>query len=52
VGSAIAAGALNYWDVAEQVAKTNSESGANKLIGKSIKAAGDNDTHVRIRMSQ
>lgn len=50
--TAIAKGVLNYWDEAEQVAKTDSESGANKLIGKSVAAAGDNDTHVRIRLSQ
>jgi predicted RecA/RadA family phage recombinase len=52
VGTAIAAGLNVYWDVAEQVAKTSSETGANKLIGKTIAAAGDNDATVRVRMSQ
>jgi predicted RecA/RadA family phage recombinase len=51
-GTAITAGANCYWDVAEGVAKTDAESGANKLIGKCIKAAGDDDATVRVRMSQ
>ena len=51
-GTAIAAGVNVYWDVADSEAKTDSESGANKLIGKSVAAAGDNDPTVRIRMSQ
>jgi len=51
-GSAIAAGATVYWDEADQEAKTDSETGANKLIGKTVAAAGDNDTTVRVRMSQ
>ena len=52
VGKAIAAGAKVYWDVADQVAKTDDETGANKLIGKTVRAAGDNDTTVRVRLSQ
>lgn len=52
VSTAIARGVLNYWDVADQEAKADDEAGANKLIGKSIKAATDDDTHVRIRISQ
>ena len=52
VGEAIAAGAKVYWDVADAVAKTDDESGANKLIGKTVKAAGDDDTTVRVRLSQ
>jgi predicted RecA/RadA family phage recombinase len=52
VGTAIAVGASVYWDVAEQVAKTNAEAGANKLIGKTVAAAGDNDATVRVRLSQ
>ena len=51
-GSAITAGANCYWDVAEQVAKTDSESGANKLLGKCVKAAVDADATVRVRLSQ
>lgn len=51
-GSAIAAGANVYWDAAESVAKTDAEAGANKLLGKTTKAAGDDDATVRVRLSQ
>jgi len=51
VGEAITAGSKVYWDVADAVAKTDDESGANKLIGKTIAAAGDDDTTVRVRLS-
>ncbi len=51
-GSAISAGEECYWDEAETVAKTDAESGANKLIGKATAAAGADDDTVRIRMSQ
>lgn len=51
-GSAISAGATVYWDVADKVAKTDSETGANKLLGKTVAAAGDSDTTVRVRLSQ
>ncbi len=52
VGTAIAAGAETYWDEAEQVAKTDDEAGANKYLGKTVAAAGDDDTTVRVRLSQ
>lgn len=52
VGEAIGAGAKVYWDVAESVAKTDDEAGANKLLGKTILAAGDNDVTVRVRLEQ
>ena len=52
VGEAFAAGMKVYWDVADAVAKTDDETGANKLIGKTIAAAGDDDTTVRVRLSQ
>jgi len=51
-GSAISAGTKLYWDVAEQVAKADDESGANKLIGKAVKAAADADATVRVRLMQ
>lgn len=51
-GTAIAAGVNVYWDIADTEAKTDSETGANRLIGKSIALAGDNDPTVRVRMSQ
>ncbi|MBS3821025.1 MAG: DUF2190 family protein [Phycisphaerae bacterium] len=52
VGEAIAAGAEVYWDEAEQVAKTDDEAGANKYLGKTVLAAGDDDATVRVRLEQ
>ncbi len=52
VGEAITVGSKVYWDVADQVAKTDDETGANKLLGKTIKAAGDDDATVRVRLDQ
>lgn len=52
VGTAIGAGEIVYWDVADLEAKTDSETGANKQLGKVVTAAGDNDTTVRVRLSQ
>jgi predicted RecA/RadA family phage recombinase len=52
VGEAIAAGAEVYWDEADQVAKTDSESGANKKLGKTVAAAGDDDATARVWLSQ
>ncbi len=51
-GSAITVGANVYWDVAEGVAKEDDESGANKLIGKVIAAASDDDALVTVRLLQ
>lgn len=50
--TAITAGTSVYWDEAELVAKADSETGANKLLGKTIAAAGDDDATVRVRLSQ
>ena len=50
--TAIAAGARVYWDVADGVAKADDESGANKEIGKTVKAAADADALVRVRLDQ
>ena len=52
VGEAIGAGVKVYWDVAESVAKTDDESGANKYLGKTVAAAGDDDATVRVRLEQ
>lgn len=52
VGSAIDAGTVVYWDEAEQVAKADDESGANKALGKTIADAADADATVRVRLSQ
>jgi predicted RecA/RadA family phage recombinase len=51
-GSGIAVGVNVYWDVADKQAKTDSETGANKLIGKTVRAAADADTTVRLRFVQ
>ena len=51
-GSAIPAGTLTYWDVAAQNATKNAAAGANKLIGKAVKATVDADTIVRVRLQQ
>ncbi len=52
VGSGIAAGKKVYWDVADAQAKEDDESGANKYLGKVVKAAADADATVRVRLSQ
>jgi len=52
VGEGIAAGAQVYWDAAEGEAGTDAEAGANKLMGKAVQAAGDDDATVRVRLSQ
>jgi len=49
-GEAIGAGANVYWDEANQQATTTATG--NKLIGKTVAAAGDDDTTVRVRLSQ
>ena len=51
-GTAIGAGVKLYWDEAEQVAKADDETGANKYLGKSVLAAGDDDASVRVRLEQ
>lgn len=52
VSTAIAANTKVYWDVAEGVAKTDSESGANALIGVTIEAATDDDTEVLVNQHE
>jgi predicted RecA/RadA family phage recombinase len=51
-GSGIAVGTTVYWDVADNQAKADSETGANKLLGKVTAAAADADATVRVRMHQ
>lgn len=50
--TAIAAGANVYWDATNGVATTDADSGANKPLGKTVRAAVDADATVRVRMSQ
>lgn len=52
VGTAITAGALIYWDVADAQATTDADTGTNKLLGKTIAAAADADATVRVRLDQ
>jgi len=52
VDTGIAAGLQVYWDEADQEAKTDDETGANKFVGKTVAAAGDDDETVRVRLSQ
>ena len=52
VGTGIAMGTKVYWDVADQQAKADDESGANKYLGKTIGDAGDDDAKVRVRLEQ
>jgi predicted RecA/RadA family phage recombinase len=51
-GTAIAAGTRVYWDEADQEAKADDEAGANKELGKTVKAAADEDVLVRVRLNQ
>lgn len=51
-GTAIAAGANVYWDVADAEAKEDAEAGANAAVGKTVASAGDDDATVRVRLSQ
>ena len=52
VGTAIAVGSIVYWDDTAKEATTSSGAGANKELGKTVTAAGDNDTTARVRLSQ
>ena len=51
-GSAIAEGSKVFWDAGAQVATTADGGGANKYLGKTVLPAGDDDTGVRVRLSQ
>jgi predicted RecA/RadA family phage recombinase len=51
-GSALAAGAEAYWDAGAQQATADPAAGANKRIGRVVRAAADGDATVRIRLSQ
>ncbi len=48
--TAIAAGKTVYWDATNKVATETSEG--NTLMGKTVAAAADADTTVRVRLSQ
>lgn len=46
------AGAKAYWDATARQAVTTDGGGANKLLGKSVRAAASGETTVRVRLSQ
>ncbi len=52
VGTGITVGTTVYWKADPGVVQADSETGANKLIGKVVKTAADADTTVRVRLSQ
>jgi len=52
VGEAIGAGAKVYWDAGGSVATTDPAAGANKYLGKTVRAAEDDAATVRVRLSQ
>jgi predicted RecA/RadA family phage recombinase len=49
-GSAIAVGIQAYWDATNKVVTATATG--NKFLGKTVKAAADADTNVRVRLSQ
>ncbi|GIW56318.1 MAG: hypothetical protein KatS3mg082_2722 [Nitrospiraceae bacterium] len=49
-GTAIAVGAVVYWDDAANQATTTATG--NKQVGKCVRAASDNDATVRVKLSQ
>jgi predicted RecA/RadA family phage recombinase len=49
-GTAIAVGAIVYWNDAANQATTSATG--NKQLGKCVQAAGNNDATVRVRLSQ
>ena len=51
-GTAIAVGALVHYDEAAKVVTENDASGANKLIGITVKAASDDDATARVLLIQ
>lgn len=50
VGTAIGVGTLVYWNDTTHQATTTATG--NKLIGKCVRAAGDDEARVRVRLSQ
>ncbi len=51
-GTQIVAGSRVFWNEATKLATPADGGGANKLAGKSVALAGDNDITVRVRLSQ
>ncbi len=51
-GVAFVVGARVYWNATTNLAVAADGGGANKLIGKAVKAALDAEASVRVRLSQ
>jgi predicted RecA/RadA family phage recombinase len=51
-GTAIERGVNTYWDASSQVVVTDSNSGANIHVGRTIAASSDEDATVRVRLRQ
>jgi len=50
--SALAAGAKVYWDAAGEVVTAGAGGGANKYVGKVVRAAAADAAVVRVRLEQ
>jgi predicted RecA/RadA family phage recombinase len=51
-GVTFSVGTIAYWDATNKVAVAADGGGANKRLGKVVKAAADADSDVRVRLSQ
>lgn len=51
-GSAIPVGTKVYWDATNKIVTASDGGGANKYVGKTIKAAADTSMFARVRLSQ
>jgi predicted RecA/RadA family phage recombinase len=51
-GEGILAGKQVYWDESLSVATDDSDTGANKSLGKAIETAANDDERVLVRLSQ
>jgi len=51
-GTAIPIGSKVYWNQGDGWVTPSDDAGANKLIGKTVAAAGDDDETARVRLSQ
>lgn len=50
-GVTFAVGALAYWDDTNDVAVATDGGGANKLLGKAVRAAADAEATVRVKLT-
>lgn len=50
--SSFVVGMLVYWDATNKRATNYSDSGANKLLGKAVDSASDDDSTIRVLLQQ